>query len=73
MLRELHARQVLRVVEDTEGVFHPKILIATKGREARVLVGSSNFTSGGFGANTEILRDRRVTVIDEVGKVNLWS
>lgn len=53
VLRDLHRRQVVRVVEDTEGVFHPKVMVATKGGEARVLLGSSNFTSGGFEWNTE--------------------
>jgi hypothetical protein len=42
------------VVEDPVGVFHPKVLIGVKGKVARALVGSSNFTTGGFAGNTEV-------------------
>src|SRR5207245_529687 len=45
---------ILKVIEDVGGVFHPKISIGFSGAEARVLVGSSNFTSGGFEGNTEL-------------------
>lgn len=45
---------VLKVVEDTGGVFHPKVIVALRGDEARALLGSSNFTSGGFSGNTEL-------------------
>lgn len=44
----------LRVIEDTGGVFHPKVIVGTKGDRARALLGSSNFTHGGFGGNTEL-------------------
>ncbi len=44
----------LRVVEDTEGVFHPKLMLGVRAGVARAIVGSSNFTSGGFGSNTEL-------------------
>jgi len=44
----------LQVIEDTAGVFHPKLIIGTKGGHARAIVGSSNFTTGGFGGNTEL-------------------
>jgi hypothetical protein len=54
VLRVLHDRGVLRVARDAEGVFHPKMIVGTSGDRARVLIGSSNFTSGGFAANTEI-------------------
>ena len=47
-------RHVLKVVEDTGGVFHPKLLIARRGNEAAVLLGSSNFTPGGLSGNTEL-------------------
>lgn len=53
ILYQLHAQRILRVA-DSEGVFHPKLLVATKGAEARILVGSSNFTVGGFTRNTEV-------------------
>jgi HKD family nuclease len=45
---------VLKVVEDTGGVFHPKVIVALRGAEARALIGSSNFTHGGFSGNTEL-------------------
>lgn len=45
---------VLKVIEDTGGVFHPKVIIGLRGREARALVGSSNFTHKGFAGNTEM-------------------
>lgn len=54
VLRTLHARGVLRVREDAVGVFHPKVLVATRDKGARVIVGSSNFTAGGFEKNTEV-------------------
>lgn len=54
VLRRLRAQGVLRVVPDTGDVFHPKVLVALKGGAARVLVGSSNFTTGGFSGNTEV-------------------
>lgn len=54
VLRALHARGVLRVAVNLEGVFHPKMVLGTKGKRARVLLGSSNFTSGGFAKNTEV-------------------
>jgi hypothetical protein len=44
----------LRVVEDTGGVFHPKIVVGIKGTQAKALLGSSNFTNGGFKGNTEL-------------------
>lgn len=45
---------VLKVVEDTAGVFHPKVMVGVRGTEARAIVGSSNFTEGGFSGNTEL-------------------
>lgn len=45
---------ILKVVEDTGGVFHPKVIVALRGGEARALLGSSNFTNGGFSGNTEL-------------------
>ncbi|NTX51840.1 phospholipase D family protein [Myxococcus sp. CA039A] len=54
VLRALRGTGVLRVIPDTGGVFHPKVLFARRGDEARALLGSSNFTAGGFAGNTEI-------------------
>jgi phosphatidylserine/phosphatidylglycerophosphate/cardiolipin synthase-like enzyme len=54
VLYELRDLGVLRVVPDSGGVFHPKLLVARKGSHARVLTGSSNFTAGGFAGNTEV-------------------
>ncbi len=54
VLQELRDLSVLRVVPDTGGVFHPKVLLARRGEEARALMGSSNFTLGGFSGNTEL-------------------
>jgi len=53
-LRLLHAQKVLKVIASTTGVFHPKITIAKRGRHARVLTGSSNFTNAAFSRNTEL-------------------
>lgn len=44
----------LRVVNDPDGIFHPKVILGIKEGEGRALVGSSNFTVGGFGGNTEL-------------------
>lgn len=54
VLRALRARGVLRVVPDTGGVFHPKLLVGMKGDNMRAIVGSSNLTAGGFSGNTEV-------------------
>lgn len=45
---------VLKIVKDTRGVFHPKVLIGLSGPHVRILLGSSNFTRGGFDGNTEL-------------------
>ncbi|HEX8209714.1 MAG TPA: phospholipase D family protein [Longimicrobium sp.] len=47
-------RGILRVVEDTAGVYHPKVIVGAKGDDAIALLGSSNFTPGGFAGNTEL-------------------
>lgn len=54
LLEKLRELGVLRLVPDTGGVFHPKVLLARRGEDAQVLVGSSNFTTGGFASNTEL-------------------
>lgn len=48
------APTALRVVSDTSGVFHPKIIVGVRGKLARAIVGSSNFTKGGFQSNAEL-------------------
>lgn len=45
---------ILKVVEDTGGVFHPKVVVGIAAGRARALFGSSNFTNGGFAGNTEL-------------------
>jgi len=53
-LRAFAKRKVLKVVAETSGVFHPKLVIGVKGDEVRAIVGSSNFTGGGYGFNAEL-------------------
>ncbi|MCB9795328.1 MAG: hypothetical protein H6741_21705 [Alphaproteobacteria bacterium] len=52
-LEALHAWGVLRVRDQADGTFHPKLVLGLRGQAARLLVGSSNLTSGGYGPNTE--------------------
>lgn len=53
----------LRVVTDPQGTFHPKLILGFTGDRVLAIMGSSNFTSGGFGGNTElnIFVDKRAT------------
>jgi HKD family nuclease len=44
----------VRVKENDEGVFHPKVIIGIRGRTAWAVVGSSNFTAGGLRDNNEV-------------------
>lgn len=44
----------LRVIHEASGVFHPKLTIGRRGNLAKAVLGSSNFTGGGFGWNTEL-------------------
>jgi hypothetical protein len=53
-LAAINDRGVLKVIPETAGVFHPKVLLGTLDGHTRAIVGSSNFTGGGFGKNTEI-------------------
>lgn len=43
----------LRVVINSEGTFHPKLIVGRNGDEARALIGSANFTNAAFSINTE--------------------
>jgi hypothetical protein len=56
VLETLHKRRPgrVRVMYETQGTFHPKILVGIRGREARVILGSSNFTRAAFTANYEV-------------------
>lgn len=55
-LRRTLGRGRFRVVDDESGAFtfHPKVLVAAKGQRRRAIVGSSNFTGGGFARNVEL-------------------
>lgn len=44
----------VRVMYETAGTFHPKILVGVRGADARVVVGSSNFTRAAFSSNFEV-------------------
>lgn len=48
------ARGHIRVCEQKEGTFHPKIIVGYEGKERRAILGSGNMTYGAFGDNTEI-------------------
>lgn len=54
VLKQLHGQGTLRVFADADGVFHPKVILGRNGTTAKALIGSSNFTSNGFGGNTEL-------------------
>lgn len=42
------------VLINGKGTFHPKVIVGIRGKRARAIVGSSNFTRGGFDQNTEL-------------------
>jgi hypothetical protein len=44
----------LRLVINSEGTFHPKVIVGRKGEFARAIVGSANFTGAAYTSNTEI-------------------
>lgn len=49
-----HPGKVRIADPDGGATFHPKLLIARRGRHRRAILGSSNFTAGGLGHNTEL-------------------
>lgn len=54
LLRSLLGIKGAFVVEPKNNVFHPKAYYFSSGKTAEAIVGSSNFTGGGLGRNTEI-------------------
>src|SRR3989304_817145 len=50
----LKTPNILKVVNDTGGVFHPKVILGVKGNNGFAVLGSSNLTRGGFSCNTEL-------------------
>ncbi len=54
VIRGLHATGKLRLISIPNTVFHPKLLVAEGKDGWRALIGSSNFTRGGFGRNVEV-------------------
>jgi hypothetical protein len=44
----------LRLMINSEGTFHPKVIVGRKGDRARAIVGSANFTTSAYTANTEL-------------------
>lgn len=53
-LRVLMDLGVLRVFGGSNGVFHPKVVVGVRGTFCRAIIGSSNFTAGGYGSNVEV-------------------
>lgn len=47
-------RDRLKVIINTSGTFHPKVIVGRNGGEVRALVGSANFTYAGYHQNTEL-------------------
>lgn len=54
VLETLHRLGRLRVPRAPEGTFHPKLLLGVRGGRGLAVFGSSNFTTAGFGTNTEL-------------------
>lgn len=46
-------RAYARVHQVADGTYHPKVYVFRQGRKFEAIVGSSNFTGGGFGTNLE--------------------
>lgn len=44
----------LRLMINTTGTFHPKVILARKGRLRRAIVGSANLTTAAYTSNTEL-------------------
>lgn len=47
-------RGSVRYAPDAPGTFHPKLIVGSCGRRRRAVLGSSNFTTRGFGGNVEL-------------------
>ena len=47
-------RDRLRLMINSEGTFHPKVIIGRRGERARAIVGSANFTTAAYTTNTEL-------------------
>lgn len=64
-----------RIVKDTAKLFHPKLYLFSDGDEFAVFIGSSNFTYGGFCANTEInvIFEGKRTELEKYGLRDLIS
>lgn len=50
----MHLKNV-RFDKNSEGVFHPKVYLFTKGEKWEIIIGSANFTNGAFRGNREIV------------------
>ncbi|WP_133480277.1 phospholipase D family protein [Cognatilysobacter segetis] len=44
----------LRLMINSEGTFHPKVISGRKGNRAKAIVGSANFTTAAYTSNTEL-------------------
>jgi hypothetical protein len=47
-------RERLKLIISATGTFHPKVIVGRRGSDVRAIIGSTNFTCAGFGANTEL-------------------
>lgn len=49
-----HIPDRVRVMYETQGTFHPKLVVGTRAGQACAVIGSSNFTRAAFSANYEV-------------------
>lgn len=54
-MKEEHNNMKLQFAIGEKGVFHPKMYMFVKGRNATIIIGSANLTKSGLVANTELL------------------
>lgn len=47
-------KERLRVVPDSDEVFHPKVILGRRGSKMRAIVGSANFTTAAYSKNAEL-------------------